>query len=140
MVLGGRISEFRGRITAISIDQPPDRSNHQTFLEDVAQVATEAARLIGSSLQFTAADCETDYNYLGNGYGVIGELERHAIRELARSEGILLGPVYTGRAFGAMLDMIDRRVIAPHETVVFWHTGDDATLHAYAGELAGTLS
>lgn len=136
IVLGARLSGFRGRITAISIDQPPDNSAEHTFLAGVAQIATEGAERIGRNVQFAAGDCETEYGYLGAGYGVVGELERHAIRELARTEGILTGPVYTGRALGALLNMIARGAIGPQQTVVFWHTGDDVALHAYSAEMS----
>jgi D-cysteine desulfhydrase len=135
LVLGGRLCGFRGRITAISIDQPPDDAEH-IFLADVAQIATDAAERIGRNVQFSADDCETEYGYLGGGYGVVNPLERDAIHELAHLEGILTGPVYTGRAFGALLDMIGRGAIAADETVVFWHTGDDVALHAYSPQLA----
>ena len=140
IVLGARLSGFRGRVTAISIDQPPDDAADHKFLAGVSQVAMEGAERIGRNTQFAASDCETEYGYLGAGYGVVGELERHAIRELAHTEGILTGPVYTGRAFGALLDLIARGAIGPHETVVFWHTGDDVALHAYAAELAAARS
>jgi len=46
-----------------------------------------------------------------------------------------VGPVYTARAAGAMVDLIRRRAFAADETVLFWHTGDDIALHAYADEL-----
>jgi D-cysteine desulfhydrase len=62
-------------------------------------------------------------------------LEREAIRLLARTEGLLIGPVYTGRAAGALIDLVRRGVFTADETVLFWHTGDDAALHAYAKEL-----
>ena len=71
----------------------------------------------------------------GAGYGVVGDLERHAIGELARSEGLLVGPVYTGRAMGALIDLVRRGVFSADESILFWHTGDEAALHAYAAEL-----
>jgi D-cysteine desulfhydrase len=72
---------------------------------------------------------------LGAGYGVVGDLEREAIRLIGRQEGLLVGPVYTARAAGAMFDLIHRGKYQPGESVLFWHTGDDVTLHAYAGAL-----
>jgi D-cysteine desulfhydrase len=54
---------------------------------------------------------------------------------MARSEGILLDPVYTGRAFGALLDLIRKGVFKHDETVLFWHTGGAPALFAYAKEL-----
>jgi D-cysteine desulfhydrase len=75
-------------------------------------------------------------DYLGEGYGVVGNLEREAIRLVARNEGILLDPVYTGRAMGGLIDMIRKKEFASGDTVLFWHTGGAPALFAYARELA----
>lgn len=75
------------------------------------------------------------YGYKGEGYGVVGALERDAIRLLARTEGIVLDPVYAGRAFGALLDLIRQGVFPREETVLCWHTGGAPALFAYAREL-----
>jgi D-cysteine desulfhydrase len=66
---------------------------------------------------------------------VVGELERDAIRTVARAEGLLLDPVYTGRAFGGLMDMIRRGNFGPNERVLFWHTGGTGGLFAYQEEL-----
>ena len=66
---------------------------------------------------------------------MVGDLERDAIRRLARSEGVLVGPVYSGRALGALLDLDAGGYFAADESVLFWHTGDESALHAYADEL-----
>ena len=76
-----------------------------------------------------------DYDYLGDGYGVLGEREREAITMVARIEGLLLDPVYTGKAMGALIDMIRRGLIGQSKTVLFWHTGGGPALFAYAREL-----
>ena len=57
------------------------------------------------------------------GYGIVSDLECEAIRLMARHEGILLDPVYAGRAFGALVDSIRIGVFKRGETVLFWHTG-----------------
>ncbi|MDR7422540.1 MAG: D-cysteine desulfhydrase family protein [Armatimonadota bacterium] len=59
-----------------------------------------------------------------------------AIRLVARTEGILLDPLYTGRAMAGLIDMVRRGQFAPEQTVVFWHTGGQPALFAYAGWLA----
>jgi D-cysteine desulfhydrase len=74
---------------------------------------------------------------MGQGYGVVGGLEREAIRLMARCEGIVLDPVYAGRAFGALVDLIRKGTFKPDETVLFWHTGGAPALFAYAKELLG---
>ena len=80
-------------------------------------------------------DIHVVYGYMGEGYGVVGELEREAIRLMARTEGIVLDPVYVGRAFGALLDLIRKGVFKRGETILFWHTGGAPALFAYAKEL-----
>jgi D-cysteine desulfhydrase len=52
-------------------------------------------------------------------------------------EGILVDPVYTGRAAAGLIDLIRRGVISKDETVLFWHTGGTPALYAYAGQLMG---
>ena len=54
---------------------------------------------------------------------------------MARYEGIILDPVYAGRAFGALVDLIRRGVFKPGESVLFWHTGGAPALFAYADEM-----
>jgi D-cysteine desulfhydrase len=71
---------------------------------------------------------------MGEGYGVVGKLEREAIRLMARCEGIILDPVYAGRAFGALVDLIRTGAFKKGETILFWHTGGAPALFAYTRE------
>jgi L-cysteate sulfo-lyase len=135
IVLGARLAGFDGQITAISIDQVPDAQSDEKFLAGVCDIANDAATLLGADVGLTADDFHTNYNYLGAGYGIVGNLEREAIQLLARTEGLLVGPVYTGRAAGAMIDLIHRQVFTANETILLWHTGDESALHAYAKDL-----
>ena len=135
IVLGAKLAGFTGRMTAVSIDQTPDDTSEEKFLAEVCRVANGAAELLNAEPRLTVADFDTSYDYLGAGYGVIGDLERETIQLLARTEGLLVGPVYTARAFGAMLDQIRRGQFKAGETWLFWHTGDETALHAYADDL-----
>jgi D-cysteine desulfhydrase len=135
LVLGANLTGFTGRLTAISIDQPPDDQSEEKFLAEVCRTANSAAVLLETDERLSVDDFHTNYDYLGAGYGVAGELERNAIRLLAKTEGLLVGPVYTARAAGAMIDLIRRGDFGENETILFWHTGDDVALHAYAKEL-----
>ncbi len=125
-------------LVGISVDQPAD-----ALRSHVAALASETAAHLGHAHAFGPDEIQVTDDYLGGGYAVMGDLERDAIRLMARAEGILLDPVYTGRAFGGMLDMIRRRPEGLHwpdrrgrRTVLFWHTGGAPALFAYAGELA----
>ncbi|MES9814983.1 MAG: hypothetical protein ABW159_19255 [Candidatus Thiodiazotropha sp.] len=72
---------------------------------------------------------------MGDGYGIIGELEKEAIALTAKYEGVLLDPVYTGRAMGGLIDMIRSGMLTKEDTVLFWHTGGAPSLFAYAESL-----
>ncbi len=135
IVLGARLAGFSGKILAISIDQFPDAESDEKFLNSVCEIAIGAAELLGVDQCLTIDDFGMNYDYLGSGYGIVGDIEREAVQLLARNEGILVGPVYTARAAGALIDLIRRRIFAANETVLFWHTGDETALHAYANEL-----
>ena len=74
-------------------------------------------------------------DYLGQGYGVVGEAEREAIRLTAQLEGILLDPVYSGRAMAGLIDLIRGGQIGAEAPVLFWHTGGAPALFAYGDEL-----
>ena len=60
----------------------------------------------------------------------MGETEMNAISLFARHEGILLDPVYTGRAAGGMIDLIKNGFFKTNENVLFWHTGGSPAIFA----------
>jgi L-cysteate sulfo-lyase len=118
-------------LLGISVDEPEAK-----LRSHAAELATRTAAHLGRPHAFTPGEVRVNAEYLGGGYAVMGELEREAIRLMAREEGILLDPVYTGRAFGGLLDLIRRGAFGPGSNILFWHTGGAPALFAYAGELA----
>ena len=131
--LGAKITGFNGKRHGLSIDK--EEPEHLEYEREVAQIANECAAYLGSEMRLTQADIKVVYGYKGEGYGVVGGLEREAIRLMARCEGIVLDPVYAGRAFGALVDLIRQGVFKRGETVLFWHTGGAPALFAYAKDL-----
>jgi len=131
LVLGASLTGYGGKVTGISIDQVPDDESSFKYREFVRDTANSAAEHLGVPNRFVNDDIFIDYDYLGGGYGVVGDLERGAVRLLARTEGILVGPVYTGRALGGLIDLVRKGAFRADETVLFWHTGGETALHAY---------
>ena len=76
--------------------------------------------------------------YAAPGYGVLTGAEREAISLFAKYEGLLLDPVYTGRAAAGLMDLIRKGFFKKDETVLFWHTGGQPALFAekYQPELS----
>jgi D-cysteine desulfhydrase len=132
VVVGAKVTGFDGKLHGVRIDKDDEGAIYE---RELAEIANETAKYVDFDAQFTASDFNVEYDYLGGGYGVVGDLEREAIRLLASREGIVVDPVYTGRAMGALLDLIRKRAFRLGETVLFWHTGGAPALFAYAEDL-----
>ena len=130
LCVGAKALGFEAHLAGIAIET--GREELQTA---VAGIAARLAARIG--LQASVAPGEViGYDaYLGGGYAVLGQPEREAIQLVARHEGILLDPVYTGRAMAGLIDLVRRGEFGAGETIVFWHTGGTPALFAYAEEL-----
>ncbi|GAA4490399.1 1-aminocyclopropane-1-carboxylate deaminase/D-cysteine desulfhydrase [Microbacterium panaciterrae] len=85
------------------------------------RLANEAAGLLAPGVQITADDLELTEDYLGEGYGKPAPGVMEAIDLMARLEGIVVDPVYTGKAVAAIIDMARKGSI--EGPVLFWHTG-----------------
>lgn len=133
MAVGARAGKFTGKLHGVGIDK--DDRDDGPYKEELVEIANGCADYVGLGERFARRDFSVVFGYKGGGYGVVGDLERKAIRMLARLEGIMLDPVYTGRAFGALIDQIRRGVFKRGETVLFWHTGGAPALFAYASDL-----
>ncbi len=106
---------------------------------DAAEIANGAAALAGSSVRVTAGDFETDQSQIGPGYGRETPACLEAIALVAQTEGILLDPVYTGKAMAGLLADIRAGAIAPSESVVFLHTGGLPGIFGHAAALAASV-
>lgn len=128
--VGAELLGFRGRRVGIAIDK--FEGEGPSLRERVRDLASRTAGLLGVAHR---AEPELREDFLGAGYGVVGEAEREAIALAAREEGLLLDPVYSGRAFAGLLAMIRAGEFEKGQTLVFWHTGGSPALFPYAKEL-----
>jgi len=125
LVVGARLTGYQGKILGISVDQ-----NAARLQERVSSLATETASRLGETMRFSPEDVQVDANYIGGGYGVMGPAEREAILLFARQEGLLLDPVYTGRAAAGLMDLARNGAFGANDRVLFWHTGGAPALFA----------
>ncbi len=125
LVLGARLFGYTGKVLGISVDEPA-----QVLKERVARLASATADFLGEKIAFNPEEVLVNDGYLGGGYGVVGDGERQAITLFARQEGLLLDPVYTGRAAAGLVDLTHKGYFPAGETVLFWHTGGVPALFA----------
>ncbi len=103
--------------------------------EKVYQLARETAEFIGSPGIVTREDVVANCDYVGDGYGVPTEAMNEAVLLLARLEGLLFDPVYSGKALAGLIDLISNGFFDGVENLVFLHTGGAAALFAYVDQL-----
>ncbi len=95
----------------------------------VRSVANATGRLLDVTPQWDRVEILDQY--IGPGYGLPSDAMLEAVTLVARTEGLLLDPVYTGKAMAGLIDLIRGGRFGKDHTVVFLHTGGSAALSAY---------
>lgn len=103
----------------------------------LAKDANAAAALLGVPHRLTAADLDADEGYVAPGYGLPSPAGQEALHLLARTEAILLDPVYSAKAMGALIADVRGGRYRPGSVLVFIHTGGVPAIFA---DPAGVLS
>ena len=103
--------------------------------EDMAKIANAAAELLDLPHRLQPEEIDATEAYVGKDYGVPTDEGMEALTLLARTEGILLDPVYTGKAMSALIDDIRHDRLPADQPVVFVHTGGTPALFAYRDEM-----
>jgi D-cysteine desulfhydrase family pyridoxal phosphate-dependent enzyme len=132
LLLGQRVFGYKGKVLGISVDE-----TEEWLTQQVSELASLSSEKLGKRIEFTPDEVLANANYCSAGYGVLTEQEREAIRLFATCEGLLLDPVYTGRAAAGMIDLIRKGFFKKDETVLFLHTGGQPALFAdqYANKI-----
>jgi 1-aminocyclopropane-1-carboxylate deaminase/D-cysteine desulfhydrase-like pyridoxal-dependent ACC family enzyme len=99
--------------------------------ELIRHSAQKAAEELGLPVEISPADVISYDDYVGEGYAAPTPAGLEAIRLVASTEGILLDPVYTGKAMAGLIDHIKQGLLKPEDTVIFLHTGGYLALFAY---------
>jgi L-cysteate sulfo-lyase len=117
-------------VLGIGVNAPRDVQEQRVY-----DLAVATAALVGAAGSVAREDVVANCDYIGEGYGVPTEGMREAVRLLARLEGLLFDPVYSGKALAGMIDLIRRGVFKPGENLLFLHTGGSAALFGYLNDL-----
>jgi len=105
------------------------------FPASLARLTGEICRHLGAKRVFEPGEIPLlEGIYAGPKYGVPSPGGQAAILRLARAEGILLDPVYTGKAFAGLLDLIEKGGLGSNEPIIFLHTGGLPALFAFESE------
>ena len=120
-------------VLGIGVRAPKDRQEANVF-----KLAEETAALLGQPGRVTREQVVADCDYVGEGYGLIDQGVIDALTLAARLDGIVLDPVYSGKAMKGLIALA-RAGRFKGETVVFLHTGGAQGLFGYQSEIEGAL-
>ncbi|MGB9861251.1 MAG: 1-aminocyclopropane-1-carboxylate deaminase/D-cysteine desulfhydrase [Candidatus Bipolaricaulaceae bacterium] len=126
LVLGSLLfAQGQIRVVGVSVS-----GRAESLKERIWKNLEEALRFLELDLKIPGGLIEVYDEYVGPGYALPTPGMKEAVELLARMEGILLDPVYTGKAMAGLLDLVRRRTFGKGETVVFLHTGGVPALFA----------
>jgi len=127
MELAARMLGWDVHITGVT----PLHWSDGTLPDLIADAANRAAGLLGVGERVAAADVDNRDGYIGPGYARPSEDGLAAMRLAARTDALLLDPVYTGKAMAGLIDAVRTGELTKRDTVVFLHTGGLPAVFAY---------
>ena len=122
LALGAKLFLPGTRVHGMMVDTDP-------FEEITLRLMREAAALMETDLDLSAADFSLR-DLCGPGYAIASPEGNEAVRLLAETEGLFLDPVYTGKAFAGLMQMLTDGTVQPGENVLFLHSGGAGGLFA----------
>lgn len=121
IVAGRQLFDWRGvKVVGVSADNPSE-----SISEEVGKIIRGVGEALGAQL---SEDVTVLDEYVGAGYGVPSAQGDEAIELLARTEGLILDPVYTAKAMAALIDWVRKGRLTENDNVMFWHTGGQLAL------------
>lgn len=118
-------------VTGIGVRAPRELQETRVY-----ELALRVLGLLGVEQPLPRARVVADDRFIGAGYGIPTDSMVEAVIMLARTEGILADPVYTGKGLAGLLDMVRTGRFHPDEDVIFVHTGGSAGLFGYVSAFA----
>ncbi len=134
LAVGAKATKKDIRVIGISVSD-----EKETFASIVMEIARVTEQALGLDLDISKDDIIVMDEYIGEGYGVINTEVAGAIRRLLVKEGVVLDPVYTGKAMAALFDLIQKGRFEKEDKIVFFHTGGTPALFPYRKEIIQRL-
>jgi D-cysteine desulfhydrase len=134
LVLGVKLLRLPWRVVGVNVCD-----DREYFVRVIGEIAEDAIARWQLPIDFSRDEVEIVDGYVGIGYAKSQAAELATIRDVARAEGIVLDPVYTGKAFHGLRNELQRDTRAFGERVVFIHTGGVFGLFPKAAEIAPLL-
>jgi D-cysteine desulfhydrase family pyridoxal phosphate-dependent enzyme len=133
LLAGARLLSPGTRVVGISVAAPAEDVSGY-----VRRIADATLEELGEEARVGEGDVVVLDDYIGEGYGILYPGVNRAVALMARREGILLDPVYTGKAVAGLLDLASKDTFREGDNVILLHTGGTPALFPYKGEILDT--
>jgi D-cysteine desulfhydrase family pyridoxal phosphate-dependent enzyme len=135
LAVGAEVMPGDVRIVGISVSE-----SRNVFVPIIRKITQETAESLGLEIDLNDNDIIIRDEYVKGGYGNVDKETAEAIRLLFVTEGIVLDPVYTGKAMAALVDLVRKGYFQKQDRIVFFHTGGTPALFPYRKPLVDFLS
>ena len=126
LVVGSKITKSNIPVLGIGVNAPKEAQEEKVF-----KLASDLSDFMGLPNLVSRDDVVANCDYVGDGYGIPTPEMNKALLQLARLEGLLFDPVYSGKGLAGMIDLIGKGYFENQKNIVFIHTGGAAGLFAY---------
>ena len=130
LAVGLKMTHSNIPLLGIGVNAPKDIQE-----EKVWALALETAEYVGAPGCVQRKDIVANCDYVGDGYGIPTQAMNDAVMLLARTEGLLFDPVYSGKGLAGMIDLVRNGYFDGAESILFVHTGGVAGLFGYSAQL-----
>ncbi len=134
LLVGAKVLGLKTRVIGICVSDRKDE-----FYQVVEKISVELVRMLELNIKLDERDILLFDEYLGPGYGCVTEEISTTIREVFKKEGVVLDPVYTGKAMFGLLDLVKKGHFSTQEKVLFLHTGGTPALFAFKDRILNYL-
>ena len=130
LAVGLKMTHSNIQLLGIGVNAPKDIQE-----EKVWALSLETAEYVGAPGCVQRKDIVANCDYVGDGYGIPTQAMNDAVMLLARTEGLLFDPVYSGKGLAGMIDLVRNGYFDGAESILFVHTGGVAGLFGYSAQL-----
>ncbi len=136
----GLVAGFEAMNSGIEVLGIGVRAPREPQENNVFKLACETAHLLGMAAGVQRDRIVANCDYVGDGYGLPTRSMVEAVSLVARYEGILLDPVYSGKGMAGLIDLIRKGTFSKDENIVFVHTGGSVALFGYMNAFEDVLA
>jgi L-cysteate sulfo-lyase len=126
LIAGLKILNSPLKVIGFGVRAPKEKQEQMVY-----DLACKTAAMLGHEGVIQRDDVFADCNYIGAGYGLPTDAMVEAVKMLAKTEGLLFDPVYTGKGLSGLIDWVRHGRFTKDDTVIFLHTGGSAALFGY---------